>query len=147
VKAERQQLAAFHRAGNGQPPAGARLTGYTMAGAVAEHEAAVVRQTFTRFHAGDSLRGILAWQTEHAVPTRSGRPRSPSSVQQTRLDCDNDQIDGARHQGEDGEAAGPARQGRGGAGPADGGLGGRGNARRARSGRGVWAGTRWRRVP
>jgi site-specific DNA recombinase len=80
VKAERQQLAAFHRAENGQPPAGVRLTGYTMTGVVVEHEAAVVRQMFTRFHAGDSLRGIVAWLTGHAVPTRSGRPRNPSSV-------------------------------------------------------------------
>jgi site-specific DNA recombinase len=80
VKAERQQLAAFHRAENGQPPAGVRLTGYTMAGVVVEHEAAVVRQIFTRFHAGDSLRGIVAWLTEQAVPTRSGRPWNPSSV-------------------------------------------------------------------
>jgi site-specific DNA recombinase len=80
VKAERQQLAAFHRAENGQPPAGVRLTGYTMAGVVVEPEAAAVRQMFTRFHAGDSLRGIVAWLTEQAVPTRSGRPWNPSSV-------------------------------------------------------------------
>jgi site-specific DNA recombinase len=80
VKAERQQLAAFHRAQNGRPPAGVRLTGYTMTGVVVEHEAAVVRQMFTRFHAGDSLRGIVAWLTEQAVPTRSGRPWNPSSV-------------------------------------------------------------------
>jgi site-specific DNA recombinase len=80
VKAERQQLAAFHRAENGQPPAGVRLTGYTMAGVVVESEAAAVRQMFTRFHAGDSLRGIVAWLTEQAVPTRSGRPWNPSSV-------------------------------------------------------------------
>ncbi len=111
VNAERQQLAAFHRAENGQPPAGVRLTGYTMAGVVIEHEAAVVRQLFTRFHAGGSLRGIVAWLTGHAVPTRSGRPRSPSSVEQTRLDYDNDLIDGARYQGEDGEAAGRSSTG------------------------------------
>ena len=80
VKAERQQLAAFHRAENGQPPAGVRLTGYTMDGAVVEHEAAVVRQMFTLFHAGDSLRGIVAWLTAQGVPTRSGRAWSPSSV-------------------------------------------------------------------
>jgi site-specific DNA recombinase len=80
VKAERQQLAAFHRAENGQPPAGVRLTGYTMAGVVVEHEAVVVRQMFTQFHAGDSLRGIVAWLTEQGVPTRSGRPWNPSSV-------------------------------------------------------------------
>jgi hypothetical protein len=80
VKAERQQLAAFHRAENGQPPAGVRLTGYTMAGVVVEHEAAVVRQMFTRFYAGDSLRGIVAWLAAQGVPTRSGRPWNPSSV-------------------------------------------------------------------
>lgn len=80
VKAERQQLAAFRRAENGQPPAGVRLTGYTMAGAVVEHEAAMVRQMFTRFHAGDSLRGIVTWLTAEGVPTRSGRPWNPSSV-------------------------------------------------------------------
>ena len=80
VKAERQQLAAFQRAENGQPPVGVRLTGYTMADVVVEREAAAVRQMFTRFHAGDSLRGIVSWLTEHMVPTRSGRPWSPSSV-------------------------------------------------------------------
>jgi hypothetical protein len=31
VKAERQQLAAFHRAQNGQPPAGANCSGITAA--------------------------------------------------------------------------------------------------------------------
>ena len=51
-----------------------------MAGAVVEDEAAVVRQLFTRFHAGDSLRGIVAWLAEQAVPTRSGRAWNPSSV-------------------------------------------------------------------
>ena len=80
VKAERQQLAAFHRAENGQPPAGVRLTGYTMAGVAVEDEAEVVRQMFARFHAGDSLRGIVAWLTGQGVPTRSGRPWNPSSV-------------------------------------------------------------------
>ena len=80
VKAERQQLAAFHRAENGQPPVGVRLTGYTMAGVVVEHEATVVRQMFTRFHAGDSVRGIVAWLTAQGVPTTSGRALSPSSV-------------------------------------------------------------------
>jgi len=39
-----------------------------------------VRQMFTRFHAGDSLRGIVAWLTAQGMPTRSGRAWSPSSV-------------------------------------------------------------------
>src|SRR2546429_243949 len=47
---------------------------------VVEHEAAVVRQMFTRFYAGDSLRGIVAWLAAQGVPTRSGRPWNPSSV-------------------------------------------------------------------
>ena len=80
VKAERQQLAAFQRAENGQPPVGVRLTGYTMAGVVVECEAVAVRQMFTRFYAGDSLRGIVAWLAAQRVPTRSGRPWNPSSV-------------------------------------------------------------------
>jgi site-specific DNA recombinase len=61
VKAERQQLAAFQRAENSQPPVGVRLTGCTMAGVVVEREAAAVRQMFTRFHAGNSLRGMVSW--------------------------------------------------------------------------------------
>jgi site-specific DNA recombinase len=80
VKAERQQLAAFQRAENGRPPAGVRLTGYTTAGELVADEAAAVRQMFSRFHAGDSLRGIVAWLAERGVPTRSGRPWNPSSV-------------------------------------------------------------------
>jgi DNA invertase Pin-like site-specific DNA recombinase len=80
IKAERQQLAAVKRAENGRPPLGVRLTGYTSAGQVIEREAAVVRSMFERFHAGDSLRGIVAWLDESGVATRRGRPWSPSSV-------------------------------------------------------------------
>jgi site-specific DNA recombinase len=71
VKAERQQLAAFHRAENGQPPAGVRLTGYTPKGEVVEDEARTVQQMFNRFYQGDSLRGLVAWLGEQGVPTRS----------------------------------------------------------------------------
>jgi hypothetical protein len=46
-----------------------------MAAAARGHEAAVVRQMFTRFHAGDSLRGIVTRLTAQGVPTRSGRAR------------------------------------------------------------------------
>ncbi len=79
-KGARQQRALEQRATAGRPPLGVRLTGYTTDGAVVEHEAAVVRQIFERFHAGDSLRGIAAWLEELGVPTRSGRPWNPSSV-------------------------------------------------------------------
>jgi site-specific DNA recombinase len=80
VKSERQQLAALQRAENGRPPLGVRLTGYTPDGTVVDHEAAVVRQMFERFLAGDSLRGIVTWLTQAGVPTRRGGPWSPSSV-------------------------------------------------------------------
>lgn len=45
-----------------------------------QDEAAAERQMFGRFHAGDSLRGVVAWLTAQGVPTRSGRPWNPSSV-------------------------------------------------------------------
>lgn len=80
VKSERQQLAALQRAENGKPPLGVRLTGYTSSSEVIEHEASVVRQIFDQFHAGDSLRGIVAWLNRAGVPTRSGRPWNPSTV-------------------------------------------------------------------
>jgi len=69
VKSERQQLAAIQRAENGKPPLGTRLTGYTTRGELVPGEAATVRQIFERFHAGDSLRGIVAWLTDTGVPT------------------------------------------------------------------------------
>ncbi len=57
-----------------------RLTGYTNAGELVQDEAAAVRQMFGRFHAGDSLRGVVAWLTAEVAATRSGRPWNPSSV-------------------------------------------------------------------
>ena len=70
-----------HGAANGKPPAGVRLAGYKMtSGEPIEDEAEVVERMFARFHAGDSLRGLVAWLTGEGVPTRSGRPWNPSSV-------------------------------------------------------------------
>jgi site-specific DNA recombinase len=80
VKSERQQLAALQRAERGKPPLGPRLTGYGTDGSLVAHEAAIVAEMFERFHAGDSLRGIVAWLSETGVPTRNGRPWNPSSV-------------------------------------------------------------------
>jgi DNA invertase Pin-like site-specific DNA recombinase len=79
-KAERQRAAALQRAQRGKPPLGVRLTGYSPSGEVIEDEAAVVRQLFDRFAAGDSLRALAAWLTAIEVSTRHGRPWNPSSV-------------------------------------------------------------------
>ena len=80
-KAARQRRAAQQRAERGLPPAGVRLTGYTMRGALIPAEATTVRAMFDRFAAGDSLRGIADWLTDTAVPTRSGSQTwHPSSV-------------------------------------------------------------------
>jgi DNA invertase Pin-like site-specific DNA recombinase len=79
-KAARQRRAALQRAELGRPPLGVRLAGYTPQGEIIEQEAALVRQMFERFHAGDSLRAIVAWLTDTGAPTRKGRPWSPSSV-------------------------------------------------------------------
>ena len=80
IKSERQVLAAQARAKAGKPPLGTRLTGYTVSGEIIEAEAAIMRDVFARFHAGDSLRGIAAWLNETGVPTRRGKPWNPSSV-------------------------------------------------------------------
>ncbi|MEV7046600.1 recombinase family protein [Amycolatopsis sp. NPDC051061] len=79
-KAARQRAAALQRAEHGKPPLGVRLTGYTRSGEVIDSEAAIVRELFDRFAAGDSLRALAAWLTEAGVSTRHGRPWNPSSV-------------------------------------------------------------------
>lgn len=79
-KSARQKAAAKQRAEDGRPPLGVRLTGYDPKGNLIAHEAAVVAEMFARFHAGDSLRGIVAWLTETGVPTRHGQPWNPSAV-------------------------------------------------------------------
>jgi len=67
----------MQRAENGQPPLGTRLTGYTAKGELVPDEAALVRQIFERFHAGDSLRGITGWLNDERVPApREARARA-----------------------------------------------------------------------
>jgi site-specific DNA recombinase len=79
-KSARQTAAARQRAAKGKPPLGVRLTGYTAAGEVVEHEARIVRRIFESFAAGDSLRSLAAQLDAAGVPTRHGRPWHPSSV-------------------------------------------------------------------
>lgn len=79
-KSARQKRAAAQRADHGKVPSGVRLTGYSITGDVVTDEAVLVRSMFTRFTAGDSLRGIAAWLAEQGVQTRRGNPWSPSSV-------------------------------------------------------------------
>lgn len=79
-KSARQKRAALQRSQQGKPPKGVRLTGYSVDGEIIEDEAAVVRQIFERFAAGDSLKGIARWLGESGAQTRSGRAWNPSSV-------------------------------------------------------------------
>lgn len=79
-KSARQKRAAVQRSEQGCPPLGTRLTGYTPAGALVEHEAAIVADVFERFAAGDSLRSLAASLTQSGVPTRHGGRWSPSTV-------------------------------------------------------------------
>jgi DNA invertase Pin-like site-specific DNA recombinase len=84
-KADRQRRAALQRSEMGKPPSGVRLTGYTPSGEVVEAEAIYIRQLFTRFAEGDSLRALAAWLREGGVPTRHGGPWHPSSVRSILL--------------------------------------------------------------
>jgi len=79
-KGARQRRAALQRAEHGRPPIGVRLTGYTVAGALVEHEATVVREMFERFHAGESLHSIAAAFNEAGIATRNGRRWNPSTI-------------------------------------------------------------------
>ena len=76
-KAARQRRAGRQRAEAGAMPLGVRLTGYTTGGEIVEDEAAVIRQVFTRFSEGDTLRGITSCVAlpEQEMPTRRAPPR------------------------------------------------------------------------
>jgi site-specific DNA recombinase len=79
-KSARQIRAAAQRADRGRPPSGVRLTGYTLGGRIVPDEATIVRSIYTRFSAGDSLRGIAVWLTDQGIDTRHGKAWSSSSV-------------------------------------------------------------------
>ncbi|MGH3289865.1 MAG: recombinase family protein [Streptosporangiaceae bacterium] len=79
-KGARQRRAALQRAEHGKPPLGVRLTGYTVAGELIEHEAAVVREMFERFHAGESLHSIAAALNQAGIGTRNGGRWNPSTI-------------------------------------------------------------------
>lgn len=79
-KGKRQQLAAVQRSELGRIPKGARLFGYTTDGQLMVTEAKVVREIFTAFKAGTSLREISRGLTERGIPTRGGKAWHPSTV-------------------------------------------------------------------
>lgn len=79
-KGARQARAQRQRAEKGKPPAGVRLTGYTIKGELIPDEAATIREVFARFAAGDSLRSIARWLEDSGVPTRRGGRWNPSTV-------------------------------------------------------------------
>ncbi len=79
-KSARQKRAAAQRAEHGKPPAGVRLTGYTMAGETIRDEATIVRCMFDRLVSGDSLRGIATWLDEQEISPRHGGSWPSSSV-------------------------------------------------------------------
>lgn len=80
VKSERQRRALQQRADHGRPPLGVRLTGYTTGGDVIPSEARMVRELFDRFAAGESLKGLVRWLTDHGYTTRRGNPWVASTV-------------------------------------------------------------------
>lgn len=84
-KGERQQRAAAQRAESGRFARGTRLTGYTPDGEIVAEEAAVVREIFDRFNAGESLTAIAAWLQAGALPTRSGNRWLPTTVRRMLL--------------------------------------------------------------
>lgn len=79
-KSARQTRAALQRADRGKVPAGVRLTGYAVDGALVADEAAVVLDVFERFAAGESLKGLAAVLGASGVPTRRGGAWHPSTV-------------------------------------------------------------------
>lgn len=79
-KSARQTRAQRQRAERGLPPAGVRLTGYTIKGELIPDEAELVAAMFDRFTAGDSLRGITTWLQDGGHQTRRGAAWNPSSV-------------------------------------------------------------------
>lgn len=79
-KGARQRRALRQRAENGRPPSGVRLTGYTVEGSVVEDEAILVKEMFSRFAEGESLKGLARWAAEAGHTPRRGATWSPSSV-------------------------------------------------------------------
>lgn len=79
-KAERQRRANRQRADRGKVPAGVRLTGYAVDGVVIETEAAIVREMYERFAAGETLKGLAGRLNEAGIPTRRGGQWHSSSV-------------------------------------------------------------------
>ncbi len=82
-KGARQSRALRQRAESGRPPLGVRLTGYTTSGDVIPDEAIVVREMFTRFATGESVKGLTRWLSENGHAARRSTAWSRSSVRST----------------------------------------------------------------
>jgi site-specific DNA recombinase len=79
-KGARQKRAIQQRVEHGKVLAGVRLTGYDDKGQVIEDEAAIVRDVFRRFAAGESLKGISRLLDAEGIPTRRGGTWNSSTV-------------------------------------------------------------------
>ena len=79
-KAQRQTRAARQRADLGKPPAGMRLTGYTLKSKVIPAEAAIILDLFEKFAAGDSIVGLVRHLTRQNLPTRAGGPWARATI-------------------------------------------------------------------
>lgn len=79
-KSARQRRAASQRAEIGKPPLGVRLTGYTSFGETVDAEAAVVRELFRRFGAGESLSAVVRWLNTTGLPPRHSAAWTRSSA-------------------------------------------------------------------
>jgi site-specific DNA recombinase len=84
-KGERQKRALLQRLQRGEPYAGVRLTGYSMAGEIIEEEAVVIRRIFQTFLAGGTLYGIAGELTKAGIKTRHGSASWPPSTVRTIL--------------------------------------------------------------
>jgi len=79
-KSARQIRAQRQRAELGKPASGVRPMGYAIDGEIVEAEAAVVRDVFTRFLAGQSIKGIARGLETAGAATRLGGRWTPSTL-------------------------------------------------------------------
>jgi site-specific DNA recombinase len=82
-KAARQRRAALQRSEHGKPPLGVRLTGYDTKGEVIKSEAKIIREIFTRFAAGDSLRASPDGSMRLAYPHDTAGSGAPSRCERS----------------------------------------------------------------
>lgn len=79
-KGARQRRAALQRAESGRPTSFKPALGYTSANVVVPEEAAVVRELFERFAAGETVYGLTQWMNESGVKPKQSEKWSRTSV-------------------------------------------------------------------